>query len=203
MVESIRKATYDDALRLIPNLVRAFDDDPATNWIVRQDKKRSNAFNIWFRLCLCKISLPHDEVYVTDDCIGGALWIPPEILDIGFIERIMLLPDIVRTMSIRGIRRSVAFITSLEEVHPKEKHFYLQFLGVDPDHQGKGVGSSLIKPILHICDRESCGAYLETSKEKNLGFYERHGFVVSNQIVTRSEAPPVWTMWRDPQLEKE
>lgn len=198
MVEGIRKATYDDALRLTPNLVRAFEDDPATNWIIRQDKKRSDAFNIWFHHCLCKISLSHDEVYVTDDCIGGALWNPPGTLDIGFVERFMLLPDIIRAISIRGIRRFVAFMTALEKVHPKEKHFYLQILGVNPDHQGKGVGSALLKPVLHICDREGYGAYLETSKEKNLGFYERHGFVVNNQVDPGPGAPPVWTMWRDP-----
>ncbi len=198
MIEGIRKATYDDALRLTPNLVRAFEGDPAANWIIRQDKKRADAFNIWFRLWLCKISLPHDEVYVADDCIGGALWHPPGTLDIGFVERFMLLPDIIRAISIRGIRRFVAFMTALEKVHPKEKHFYLQILGVNPDHQGKGVGSALLKPVLHICDREGCGAYLETSKEKNLVFYGRHGFVANNQVDPGPGAPLIWTMWRDP-----
>lgn len=196
--EAVRKATYDDVPRLTSSLVRAFEDDPAINWILRQDRKRSEAFNTWFRLCLRKVSLPHDEVYTTDDCSGAALWRPPGVLDIGFIDRLLLLPDIIRVTGIRGFKRFSAFMTAVEEVHPRASHYYLQMLGVDPDHQGEGIGSALLEPVLHTCDRVRCGAYLETSKERNLGFYRRHGFALRGEIVPQPGGPRVWTMWRRP-----
>ncbi len=198
MAEKIRKATYSDADRLIVSLSRAFDDDPLINWFVRQDDKRSYGFEALFRTCLCTLSLPLDEVYATDDCIGGALWYPPGKSKIGLIRQLSILPSMIRVSSLRGLIRFGIVADSVEKVHPKKKHYYLQFLGVDPDHQGKGLGSALLRPVLQKCDREGCGAYLENSKEANLDFYKRHGFAVTDEINPGRGAPPLWLMWRNP-----
>ena len=32
-----------------------------------------------------------------------------------------------------------------------------------------------------------------------LGFYRRHGFDVISEIRPRPDAPPLWSMWREPQ----
>ena len=51
--------------------------------------------------------------------------------------------------------------------------------------------------MLAQCDRDGTPAYLETARERNVAFYERHGFHVREQL-TLSSGPPVWLMWRDP-----
>ena len=61
---------------------------------------------------------------------------------------------------------------------PADVHFYLQGLGVDPPRQGEGLGSAVIGPVLRRCDEESLPAYLERTKERNVGFYGRHAFAV-------------------------
>ena len=71
-------------------------------------------------------------------------------------------------------------------------------LGTRPDRQGHGVGSTLLQPVLDICDREGIGAYLESSKESNIPFYRRHGFQVVEEI-RLPKGPLVYPMWRDPQ----
>lgn len=199
MSEEVRKATYDDVDRLIHHLARAFDDDPMMNYMVRQDDKRDAGFNALLRVCLCTLALPHDEVYAIDDCTGGALWYPPGTSDIGLAKQLSMLPDMIRVASFRGFRRMIDIFSVLDKIHPDEKHYYLQIIGVDPDQQGKGLGSALMRPALALCDGEGCGAYLENSKEANLAFYKRHGFEVTGEIDLGPEAPPVWSMWRDPQ----
>jgi hypothetical protein len=54
-----------------------------------------------------------------------------------------------------------------------------------------------MQPVLDTCDAEGIGAYLESSKESNVPFYERHGFRVTGEIVI-PDGPTLWAMWRDP-----
>jgi GNAT superfamily N-acetyltransferase len=70
-------------------------------------------------------------------------------------------------------------------------------LGVDPVPQGAGLGSRLLAPGLELCDRERLPAYLETGKERNLRFYSRRGFRVTDRLRLPA-GPPVWRMRREP-----
>jgi hypothetical protein len=51
--------------------------------------------------------------------------------------------------------------------------------------------------VLDLCDREHFPAYLESSKERNVDFYARHGFRVRERI-TLPDGPSLWLMWREP-----
>ena len=66
--------------------------------------------------------------------------------------------------------------------HPKEPHWYRPLIGVDPAHQGKGLGSALLKHATDICDRDGMLAYLESSNLANVPLYERHGFAALGRI---------------------
>jgi ribosomal protein S18 acetylase RimI-like enzyme len=201
MIEKIRKAILTDVDSLVLSLARSFNDDPIVNWFVRQDDNRSLGFNELFRTCLCSLSLPHGEVLTTDHCLGGALWYPPGKSKIGFTKQLSLLPSLIRIASFRGLKRIIKVIDAMDKVHPTERHYYLQFIGVDPDHQGKGFGNALMQPVLESCDREGCGAYLENTTEPNRFFYERLGFAVTGEIDLGQGAPPLWQMWRNSQQE--
>ena len=82
--------------------------------------------------------------------------------------------------------------------HPREPpHHYLRVLGCDPNRQGQGIGSRLLEPTLAQCDTRGEPAYLESSNEKNLSFYRRHGFETTAEVVTHLGAR-AWLMWRAP-----
>lgn len=83
------------------------------------------------------------------------------------------------------------------KVHPHPPHRYLDASADSSAQQGRGVGAALLGPALADCDARGIGAYLETSKEKNLGFYQKHGFRVRDEVVLSPECT-VWTMWREP-----
>ena len=66
--------------------------------------------------------------------------------------------------------------------HPREPHWYLPLIGVDPFQQGSGLGSALMRHALARCDREGKPAFLESSNPKNVSLYERNGFEMLGRI---------------------
>ena len=85
----------------------------------------------------------------------------------------------------------------IEKRHPREPHYYLEFVGTGPAAQGKGMGTRVIEPMCAKADAEGVGMYLESSKESNVAFYARHGFKVTSEIKL-AFGPKLWLMWRDP-----
>jgi ribosomal protein S18 acetylase RimI-like enzyme len=199
MTVTVRKATAADAPRLVATMARAFDDDPIANWFAAQDKRRAARVFNFMDVGLRKLSLPYGEVYTTDGIDGGALWTPPNKWKMGMLQQLMLMPAFVRTTTWRRLPGVMKGLAAVEADHPLAPHYYLLALGVEPDLQGKGIGSQLMLPVLDRCDRERVPAYLESSKERNVPLYERHGFKVTKELLVPYNGPKVWLMWRDPQ----
>ena len=57
---------------------------------------------------------------------------------------------------------------------------------------------ALLAPVLGRCDREGLPAYLESSKESNIAYYERFGFAVIGELQAAPGGPTLWPMWREP-----
>jgi len=194
-----RKATKDDLPRLIDTMARAFDDDPIANWFAAQDERRSQRIHAFMRIAAERFTFPHGDVYTTDDIEGGALWNPPGTWKMGFLQQFMTIPAFARVASLRRLPGVMRGFQAVEKDHPQEPHYYLLALGVEPELQGRSIGTQLMAPILEKCDRERIPAYLESSKERNVPLYERNGFKVTKEMVVPYNGPKIWLMWRDPQ----
>jgi ribosomal protein S18 acetylase RimI-like enzyme len=96
-------------------------------------------------------------------------------------------------------RRSefLSVLEQMEAEHPKERHWHLAFLGVDPAHHGKGIGGVLLGRTLAHIDAQHEHAYLESSNPANVPLYRRHGFEVIREIRV-GNFPPVIPMIRLP-----
>lgn len=70
-------------------------------------------------------------------------------------------------------------------------------LGVEPAKQNLGLGSVLMKEDLKRVDEAGALAYLESSNPRNIPFYERHGFEVT-EMFTHGSSPPAALMVRQP-----
>jgi len=55
----------------------------------------------------------------------------------------------------------------------------------------------VLQPVLERCDSDGVWAFLESSKERNIDFYARHGFRVLGEL-RLPRGPIMWPMWRDP-----
>ncbi len=83
----------------------------------------------------------------------------------------------------------------MDQYHPKEPHWYLPLIGVDPSRQGQGLGAALLKEGLRRCDADGLPAYLESSSPRNVPLYERHGFEVTG-LIKPGDHPGVIPMYR-------
>ena len=61
----------------------------------------------------------------------------------------------------------------LKKHHPRQPHWYLSVLSVEPECQGLGHGSALMKPGLERADAAGSGAYLETPRPSHVGCLAR------------------------------
>jgi ribosomal protein S18 acetylase RimI-like enzyme len=194
---TVRRATREDVPRLARAMARAFYDDPVAQWILRDDARRLRRLERWFALTLRRAYLPRRECYTTDDVVGGALWMPPGKWKPGPIAQLRVLPGMVLIKGREFFRAATAF-GFLEAMHPRERHYFLPFIGVDPERQGRGIGSALMRPVLDRCDREGVPAFLEATTPRSRTFYRRNGFEVVDELRYGNGGPPTWRMWREP-----
>lgn len=178
--------------RAIAILADAFHDDPVINWSFCDPPSLEPFFE--FTL---PVFIPHNLTYLDPQGRGAACWLGPEQA----LKWPMNLSSVRQVAGIggaRGLYRMMLSGLKTEHYHPKTPHYYLFAIGVTPENKGKGLGTGLISEMLRRCDEECMPAYLENSKEENLGFYQGHGFKVMKQIRFARSAPPLWLMWRDP-----
>jgi GNAT superfamily N-acetyltransferase len=195
---TVRNSEKADRNALVPAMARAFDDDPIANWACKQDGKRQERIQRFMAVALDKLTFPFGETYTTSDIQGGAFWTPPGKWKLGMVQQLGLLPDMIRCAGLSRIPKIMSGLTGIEKKHPHEPHYYLLALGVEPEMQGRSIGTQLMRPILERCDRDGVPAYLESSKEINVPLYERNGFKVTEEYVVSGGGPKIWLMWRDP-----
>ncbi len=188
-------ARADGIDAMAQSLARAFTDDPLTTWLFPSAEGRARKLPAFFR-SLLRASFPFGEVYSTRDHRGVAIWNPPGTFPLGRLADAWVGLTTARLVGPRILSCSRGLLYFVGH-HPKERHWYLQMLGTDPDFQGAGRGSAVMTPVLERCDREGERVYLESSKERNIPFYERHGFEVAGEMRVPG-GPVVWPMWREP-----
>jgi ribosomal protein S18 acetylase RimI-like enzyme len=193
----VRRATADDVTAMAAQMARTFLDDPVTSHIFRNEARREAGLRAYFRTQMKADYLAFGGCYTTDDHAGSAIWAPAgKPLQTGLAGILTMLPVLPYVAA--NLRTTLRLLALVEAKHPREPHWYLASLGTAVGQQGKGVGGALMRPVLEHCDVEGVPAYLESSKERNLPFYRRHGFEVVEEVALPDDGPTLWTMWREP-----
>jgi GNAT superfamily N-acetyltransferase len=199
VMTAVREVDRSEFPTLARTFARAFDDDPVMAWFLPNEQKRPARIEKFFRDVELGGPFGRDGlVCATDGLAAGAIWLPPGKWRLGGWDQLRTLPQFLRHISWRHVPSRVAAFQQIEQRHPPEPlHWYLATLGTDPVRQGQGLGSALLADQLARCDADGLPSYLESSKEANVPFYERHGFVVT-ETLDLPDGPRLWLMWRDP-----
>jgi len=187
----VETATAADEAAVLAVLTLAFSSDPATRWTWPEPKAYLEAFP-HFAKAFGGAAFGAGSAHRIGSA-GAALWLPlgvgPDDAAIGALMQ--------RTADAKTAVDGPRIMQQMAGYHPKEPHWYLPLIGIDPAHQGRGLGGALMKHATDICDRDGVLAYLESSNPRNVPLYERHGFEVLGTIQAGG-SPTITPMLRKP-----
>jgi GNAT superfamily N-acetyltransferase len=191
----VRPATAADVKSLAAVLARAFYDDPPFIWLQPDPKTRLKRSRRMFAALACGQALARggvDVALVGTEVAGAAIWRPPGYWE---TEQLRTLLAVVRACG-RRMGAAGALARAMARAHPREPHWYLFAIGVDPARQGTGVASTLLRPRLDQCDRDGLPAYLEATRATTVPLYQHFGFEPTGHPDLPDGAPPLTAMWR-------
>jgi len=192
-IPRVREPLATERKRLLEVVGRAFFDDPVAEYLFPDPDSRRRRYGGFAGIAIDAFE-GHGRILTNDAVQGTAIWQAPSPPETGIgrqLRMLLTLFGLTRSAFLRAIRLS----ERMSEHHPTEPHWYLAILATDPDVQGQGIGSALMRPILERCDKDGMPAYLESSKESNIPFYTKHGFELQGEIRI-PDGPELYPMMR-------
>lgn len=188
----IRTAAAADLEQCLSVLALAFSSDPPCRWAWPDPQQYLDSFPRFAR-AFGGSAIEHGTANYYEGFFGVALWLPPGVTaDDPSLERV-----IQDTVAPAQREAMLSMFEQMSAFHPREAHWHLPLIGVDPAQQGKGIGSALLSHVLNACDRQKVLAYLEATSPQNVPLYERYGFEALGNIQV-ADSPPVVPMLRKP-----
>ncbi|WP_106403402.1 GNAT family N-acetyltransferase [Actinocorallia populi] len=191
---SVRPITDADVPLAVDTLTRAFADYPYMRHVIAEDDHEGR-IRRFQEVCLTRIAMVYGRVWVADAGLAVAAWATPDQdPSPAFAEIGPLLGDLAgdRAFAYESADQAVA------PHRPKEPAWFLNTVAVAPEAQGRGLGSAVLAPGIEAAARAGHPAFLETSGERNVAFYERLGFKVVADVRLPHDGPRTWSMRRDP-----
>src|SRR6185503_13064163 len=119
-------------------LVLAFANDPAARWMY-PDAHQFRIFFPRFVRAFAGKAFALGTAQRLADFRGTALWLGPGVAP----DDHALVPLVEETVAPARRADIFAVFEKMGAHRPKEPHWYLPLIGIDPRHQGQGLGSML------------------------------------------------------------
>lgn len=190
----VRPAVAADVPTAVQTLARAFADYEFTRHVLAAEDHHRRVARFQ-ELCLAHVGMEYGRVWVAEGGRAAAVWTTPDrdpapaFAQIG-AELGQLAGDRAETFA--------ATDRALEPHRPTTPTWFLATVGVDPAFQGSGLGAAVIRPGVEAALTAGYPAFLETSNEGNVRFYQRLGFTVTAAVDLPGDGPRTWCMRRDP-----
>ncbi len=173
-------------MRDLPNVVAAYGDDPL---------RRMRIGERIFRTFVPMMKRPPLCARRGDWIVGVCGLAPPGSCQLTPSQKLRMIPALLRAGP-GVLSRTLRWQGDWSGRDPKERHWHLGPVAVEPGLQGMGVGSQMMERFCARMDAEGDLAYLETETPENVRFYQRFGFETVEEAEVLGN--PNWFMRREP-----
>lgn len=190
----IRAAVVADLPAISELLADAFTLDPIAYYPFGPETAHERLRRFFGRFDLRFVE--HGWLWTIDDAQAIAAWIPPGGRD-RYLEATVEASAELEPLSADERPRWEAFWDWIDNQRPVGPHWYLEHVAVAEGLRGRGIGKVLVQFGCDAADRSGDPAFLVTSKERNVRFYERFGFRVMDVAAGPPGVPDMWFMLRE------
>ena len=181
---------------------RAVMDDPLLVALLPDAQQRVPGVPLMMEMFL-RIGLAHGEVWVTPPPIRGvACWLPPAHPTITEeVRNAAGWQEVAAAWGREAVARFQTFLGDRDDAVGSlapQPHWHLTWLGVEPGHQGQGIGSTLVRQTTTRADAEGIACWLFTFAARNVPVYEHLGFQVTLDTTLPSSGLRLWVMAHSP-----
>ncbi|WP_017316599.1 GNAT family N-acetyltransferase [Mastigocladopsis repens] len=180
-------------------LARGFIDDPTFSFILPQSETRLEALTAFFQLFVAD-GIKRGEVVFAPEEQGVSVWYPTEVAvyDDQFEETFAKVVSIASHFGgLEAGERFEQIGKKVEASEPVAPHCEVLWIALVPEARGKGIGGSLLQPVINYSNAKKVGCYLVSSNPRNISFYEKHGFRRVSPIQI-NDTHFMTGMWREP-----
>ena len=186
-------------------LGRAVVDDPLFVYLLPDAQQRVAGVPLMMEMFL-RLGLAHGEVWVTPPPIRGvACWLSPARPTITAEDRHAAgWSEVQAAWGRAAVDRYQAFLGDRDDAVGSlapQPHWHLAWLGVEPGHQGQGIGNTLVRQMTTRADADGMAYWLFTFAPRNVPIYERLGFHATLDTDLPSSGLRLWVMAHPPRLQ--
>jgi GNAT superfamily N-acetyltransferase len=172
----MRIADIKDKDLIVRILTEAFLENKSVNYLIPNDKRRIDRIRSLMEYSI-NVCADAGKVLISDNNKAVALISFPEQKKTTLKGILWEAALVLKGIGIGNISKAMNREKAISANYPIGQNiYYLWFLGVATESQGKGIGTQFIKEIIDDARKLARPIYLETSTERNLPFYERVGF---------------------------
>ncbi len=178
-IEGLYKIRRKDIEKCAKTAAKAFLDDESCKYILASRLTYKALYEYY--LVIYKAAFNKMYMFAESEDINGLIVITPlKYADLSVWDCIK--EGAIKLILSKGtglLFRSLAYEKNCIKMRnkiAKNKDWYIFQFCVNPEEQGKKLGSKLIKPVLKWMDSNNINCYLETQKSVNVEIYKHYGF---------------------------
>lgn len=183
---TIERLANPDQAAVSALLNEAFAADPSYDYFLDGcspvDKERYRARLVHFIVAYhCQSGLPVWGVTHQGVLVACALLEEPVPAWRRVLALLWQLPKLIGQVPFSSVQRMNRYAMVSRQGLPKGIKYYLIKIGVSPNHQGQGLGKSLITAILNHYQKDDEILALDTENPANVPLYQHLGFQLHDQ----------------------